>query len=83
MWAGNLVRNAIGHPVSSFFGYDVIGLFKSDEDIANSPAQEGAGPGQFKYKDVNRDGKITTDDRTFIGNPNPDFTYGINLEMNY
>ena len=39
--------------------------------------------GLFKYKDVNGDGKIDADDRTFIGNPNPDFTYGLNISFSY
>ena len=77
------VRNAVGQPVSSFYGYKVIGLFQSDEDVAKSPTQDGAGPGRFKYADVNGDGKITTDDRTFLGSPNPDFTYGFNLRLYY
>ncbi len=80
---GTLCRNQEGQPVSSFFGYDVIGLFQSDDDVASSPTQKDAGPGQFKYRDVDKDGKITPDDRTFIGNPNPEFTYGINLGLNY
>ena len=80
---GNLVRNQIGHPVSSFFGYKVIGLFRSDSDVAESPAQTAAAPGRFKYQDVNNDGEITAADRTFTGNPNPDFTYGLNLGLNY
>lgn len=80
---GNLVRNQVGHPVGSFFGYKVIGLFQSEADVSKSPAQEDAAPGRFKYQDVNGDGKITPDDRTFFGNPNPDFTYGINIGANY
>jgi TonB-linked SusC/RagA family outer membrane protein len=80
---GTMVRNQVGHPVSSFFGYDVLGLFNSDDEVSKSPTQSGAAPGRFKYKDVNGDGAITSDDRTFIGNPNPDFTYGLNLGLEY
>lgn len=80
---GTLVRNQAGHPVGSFFGYDVIGLFQSDQDVKSSPAQTDAAPGRFKYRDVNGDGKITPDDRTFFGNPNPAFTYGLNLNLTY
>jgi hypothetical protein len=61
----------------------VIGLFNSDDEVSKSPTQDGAAPGRFKYKDVNGDGAITPDDRTFIGNPNPDFTYGVNLGLRY
>jgi TonB-linked SusC/RagA family outer membrane protein len=40
-------------------------------------------PGVFMYKDINNDGKITADDRTVIGNPHPDFTYGLNINLEY
>ena len=80
---GNVVRNQTGHPVSSFFGYDVVGLFKDAMDVSKSPIQTDAAPGRFKYRDVDGDGKITPADRTFIGNPNPDFTYGVNLGLSY
>jgi len=80
---GTMVRNQVGQAVSSFFGYKVIGLFNSDAEVSNSPTQEGAAPGRFKYKDVNGDGAITPADRTFIGNPNPKFTYGLNLGLVY
>ena len=80
---GDIVRNAVGQPVSSFYGYKVLGLFQSDADVAKSPTQEGAQPGRFKYQDTNGDGKINSDDRTFFGNPNPDFTYGLNIAVTY
>ncbi len=80
---GTLVRNQEGHEVSAFFGYDVIGLFNSDDEVTKSPTQAGAAPGRFKYRDVNGDGAITSDDRTFLGSPNPDFTYGVNLNLEY
>jgi TonB-linked SusC/RagA family outer membrane protein len=80
---GSNNRNMVGHPMSAFFGYKVIGLFQSATDVTNSPTQDGAAPGFFKYQDVNKDGKITSADRTFIGNPNPKFTYGFNLAFSY
>lgn len=80
---GNSVRNQVGHPVGAFFGYDIVGLFQDDGDVSRSPTQDGAAPGRFKYRDVNGDGSITPDDRTFIGNPNPDFVYGLNLGFSY
>jgi TonB-linked SusC/RagA family outer membrane protein len=72
-----------GHPLGSFFGYQVIGLFQSFDDVAKSPTQQDAAPGRFKYADVNHDGKINADDRTFFGNPNPSFTAGLNISVNY
>ena len=72
-----------GHPLGAFFGYQVIGLFQSHDDVAKSPTQQDAAPGRFKYADVNHDGAITADDRTFFGNPNPSFTAGLNITVNY
>jgi TonB-linked SusC/RagA family outer membrane protein len=72
-----------GHPLGAFFGYQVIGLFQSFDDVAKSPTQQDAAPGRFKYADVNHDGKINADDRTFFGNPNPSFTAGLNISVNY
>ena len=80
---GQIVRNQPGHPISSFFGYKVIGLFSDAADITNSPAQEGAQPGFLKYADLNGDRVIDYKDRTFLGDPNPDFTAGLNLDLSY
>lgn len=77
------IRNQVGRPISSFYGYKVIGYFSSAEDVKNSPAQSGSGIGRFKYADTNGDGKIDDDDRTFIGSPVPNYTGGINLEVKY
>ncbi len=80
---GAFTRLQKGQAVGAFFGYDVVGLFQSSDDVAKSPTQEGAAPGFLKYRDVNGDGKITPADRTFFGNPNPDFTAGLNIGANY
>ena len=78
-----VTRNEVGHPVGAFFGYKVIGLFQDAADVAKSPKQNDAEPGVFKYADVNGDGVIDAKDRTYIGNPNPDFTYGLNISFSY
>jgi TonB-linked SusC/RagA family outer membrane protein len=80
---GQNVRNVVGQPVSTFYGYQVVGLFRDAADVSASPTQDGAGPGRFKYADVNNDKIINDKDRTYIGNPNPDFTYGLNTRMFY
>ena len=72
-----------GHPLGAFFGYKIIGLFQSYADVTKSPTQQNAAPGRFKYEDVNHDGVIDNNDRTFFGNPNPKFTAGLNLSANY
>jgi hypothetical protein len=79
---GNFARNATGHPLGSFFGYKVTGLFASNKDTVGHNQQDES-QGRFIYQDVNHDGAITTDDRTFFGNPNPKFTYGITLNASY
>jgi len=80
---GSVVRNEVGHPVSSFYGYKIVGLFNSDEEVASAASQDGAAPGRFRYMDIDGDGEITGDDRTFLGSPNADFTYGITFNMDY
>jgi TonB-linked SusC/RagA family outer membrane protein len=80
---GNIVKQEVGSPIGSFYGYKVLGYFSSAADVTASPTQDGAAPGRFKYQDLNNDGKISDDDRQILGNPNPDFTYGINLNANY
>ncbi len=80
---GTPVRNEEGHPVSSFYGYNVIGLFNSDEEVASAPTQDAAAPGRFRYEDVDGDNKITIEDRVHLGDPNPDFTGGLNITMAY
>jgi TonB-linked SusC/RagA family outer membrane protein len=85
-----IVRNQVGHSIGQFFGYQIDGFWNSQAEIdaANSKApggtfQNSVAVGRFKYKDMNGDGQITATDRTFLGNPNPDFSYGLNLGAKY
>ena len=81
---GSFNRNQVGQPVSSFFGYKVDGLFQNSAEVTGAPVQDGAEPGFFRYANVDASNNaIDANDRTFIGNPNPDFTYGINLAVTY
>ena len=77
------VRNAVGQSLSTFFGYKVIGYFNSQAEVDSAPAQNGKGLGRFRYADINGDGEITPDDRTWIGSPVPDVTGGFNLNLRY
>ncbi len=77
------IRNAVGQPLSSFFGFRTLGLFRNAEDVRSHAVQDGAAPGRFKFEDVNGDGRITPDDRVFLGNPVPDFTGGMNFTIGY
>lgn len=83
----NFVVTQQNHPISSFFGYTIDGIFQSDDEAAAAPTNNlGTNQnraGRFKYHDTNGDGVINTSDLSIIGNPHPDFTYGINLNVNY
>jgi TonB-linked SusC/RagA family outer membrane protein len=78
-----LTRNQEGRSVGEFYGYKVVGIFQDAADISRSPKQNDATPGVFKYADIDGNGTIDDNDRTFIGNPNPEFTYGLNISFNY
>lgn len=87
---GSFTLNKVGYPISSFYGYDVVSLFQTqaeidalDELADDGTFQEGAAPGRFRYADVDGDNTITPADRTIFGDPNPDFTYGLNLKVGY
>ncbi len=79
----NPIRNQVGQSISSFFGYQTIGLFQSKQEVDAAPKQDGAGPGRFRFADINGDGKITPEDRTYLGSPVPKFTGGLTLKFTY
>src|SRR5690606_14431099 len=70
-------RTILGQPIGQFYGFNVIGIFQSQEDIdsyvssGGQVIQPNAVPGDFKYADLNGDGVIDGNDHTFLGNPNP------------
>lgn len=74
-----------GQSFGTFYGYKVLGVYRDDADVANSPnyADGKARPGGLKYADINNDGVINDQDRTFIGNPHPDFIYSLGFNANY
>ncbi len=78
-------RTIKGEPIGYFYGYKVIGVYQNYEHIKNSTpnALGTVRPGDLIFADIDGDGKITDKDRTKIGNPTPDFTYGINLNLSY
>ena len=82
-FGGNSKQSIIGHAKGSIVGYVADGIFKSQEEIDNHAYQEGAGIGRIRWKDINGDGKITEDDQTWIYNPTPDFTWGLNIYLQY
>jgi len=72
-----------GQPVGEFYGYVAEGLFTTQAEVNNSAAQPGKGLGRIRYKDLNGDGVIDASDQTNIGNPNPKFISGLNLNASY
>ena len=75
--------NILGRPINSMYGYVADGLFRTQAEVDNSAAQPGKGLGRIRYADLNSDGIINDKDRTWIGNPNPGFMYGVNLNFSY
>lgn len=89
--AGFTTKTAVGKPIGSFFGYVTDGIFNTyDEvrasaqyDFTKSKLDQTTRPGDFRFKDLNGDGQITAEDRTYLGSPLPDFVFGIPLAFGY
>ena len=73
----------IGQPMAYFYGMETAGIFQTDEEAAANQAQPDARAGDVIFVDQNEDGVIDADDKVMIGNPHPDFTYGLNAELKY
>ena len=80
---GAFSRLQAGEPVGEFFGYQVAGIFTDADQVKGAAVQDGAAPGRFRYTDVDGNDTINANDRTFFGNPNPKFTYGLTLNASY
>ncbi len=94
-----VTRTTVDESIGQFYGYKVIGRFNKATDfyykdgngsVQEVPRPEGLGisetgvwVGDYIYKDINNDGVINESDRTFIGNPEPEFTYGIGNTFSY
>ncbi|SFN43531.1 SusC/RagA family TonB-linked outer membrane protein [Salegentibacter flavus] len=76
-----------GFPMGYFYGYKTDGIFQNQAEVDAHPSQKELGadaaPGDLRYVDLDGDGVITPDDRTNIGDPIPDATMGININVNY
>ena len=91
-----IVRNEVGHPVSAFYGYKIIGFWNSQAEITAADAaaakasnggitvyQADEGVGRFRYADASHQGWVDPNSKEFLGNPSPKFTYGANLGVDY
>lgn len=80
---GNNNLTETARAVGSYYGYNQLGIYQTAADVANNPGFADSAPGDIKYEDVNGDGFISPLDRTYLGNPFPPYSYGLNLSLNY
>ncbi|MRX37862.1 SusC/RagA family TonB-linked outer membrane protein [Flavobacterium sp. LC2016-23] len=82
-------RTQVGQAYNSFYGFKTNGVFQTQAEIdayknaAGTVIQPNAKPGDFRWKDLNGDGTIDGNDRTFLGTSLPKFTYGFTLNLDY
>ena len=77
-------RTEAGFPVGYFYGFKTDGIYQSQSEIDEDNIQNRTiVPGDLRFVDLNNDNVIDDEDRTFIGNPTPDITYGINFTGSY
>jgi TonB-linked SusC/RagA family outer membrane protein len=86
----NASRIQEGYPINVFYGFVQDGIFQTQTEIDNhavqvqgSSSSNSTSPGDIRFKDLNNDGLITDADRTFIGNPNPNFSASLNNTITY
>ena len=78
-----LSRTFEGEPIATFYGWKADGLFQTQADIEAHATQEGAVPGDVRFIDIDNNGIIDDEDRTILGSPHPDMTYGLNANVTY
>lgn len=81
----NYTRTVVGQPINSYYGYQFEGIYQNQAEV-DSHLFTNVGdsqPGDMRFRDVNGDGQINADDRTFIGSPIPEITYGLNFNAAY
>jgi TonB-linked SusC/RagA family outer membrane protein len=84
MWGDYVTHTKVGSSIGTFWGYKTAGLVQNATQLADvKTRQPGAGLGDVIFADVNGDGKLTTADKTVIGNPFPNFYYGFDLRLAY
>lgn len=83
---GEVTRTQPGHPLNAYFGYVMEGIYQNDEEINShlyGMSNPSVRPGDIRFKDLDGNGIINSEDRKFIGSPHPDLTFGINFTGEY
>lgn len=86
---GFITRTAEGTTFAGYYGYVTDGIFQNQTEINSHTSNTGdllqpdAVPGDFRFKDLNKDGALTDKDRKYLGNPYPDLTVGLNIKLEY
>lgn len=77
----------IGYPMQMFYGYKTDGVFLTDDEVSDwydqSAIAKGSQAGDIRYVDITGDGKVTTDDQTYLGSRIPKYTFGLSLGAEY
>ncbi len=80
----NAAKTDVGHPVGAFYGYVTDGIFQSQAEVETAAFQTNETvPGDIRFKDLDGNGVIDINDRTYIGNPTPKMTYGFNADVEW
>jgi TonB-linked SusC/RagA family outer membrane protein len=74
-------RTVVGQPIGAFYGYEVAGIFQNQEELTTLPKFGNEKPGDFRFADLNGDGKLDASDRTALGSPIPTLTYGFSAGL--
>ncbi|MDE5656410.1 MAG: TonB-dependent receptor, partial [Muribaculaceae bacterium] len=77
------IRIMVDQPMGVYYGYVCDGIFQNADQVSNHALQQGAAPGRLIYRDIDGNGVINENDRCVIGDPNPDFSLGLNLDFRY
>ena len=73
----------VGQPLRAYYMYDAVGVYQYKEDLRKYPTMSNSIQGDVRYRDVNDDGKINDQDRTLVGKPDPDYTFGMTNTFKY
>ncbi len=84
---GNISRTVVGESLFHFYGFVSDGIYQSQEEVdavfSSNTGQTVVQPGDVRYLDLNGDGNITSEDRTILADPYPDFTFGLDMSLTY